>query len=299
MIKAMLRFFAALIPECHYVWAVKRYRYAHGKTRLFIFPRTFNELIIRRKLYERNPLLTLTADKYLVRDYVKRKVGDAVLIPLYAVSADPGTIDFGGLPKPFVVKSNHGSGFHLFVRPGEAVAQDAIVATAREWLATDFSRVAYEWPYRNIRRKIVVEKMLTVSGEIPNDYRFYVLNGKVRLILASSGRLTPDMAQNLFDEDWRALDVAYYAPPPTHPIARPDELPEMIRMAELLGQDFAFVRVDLYLFSGQIYFSELTHYPNVGLLPFKPPEFDRALGDLWRHGTPIPERCFVRLDPAR
>jgi hypothetical protein len=53
------------------------------------------------------------------------------------------------------------------------------------------------------------------------------------------------------------------------------------------------VRVDLYDTGGHVYFGELTHYPGGGLVRIRPRAFDRALGDLWRHGTPIPDR-FVR-----
>ena len=67
----------------------------------------------------------------------------------------------------------------------------------------------------------------------------------------------------------------------------------MIRISEKLAADFDFVRVDLYLVEGRIFFSELTHYPNAGLSGFTPRDFDRALGDVWRLGTPIPQKYYL------
>ena len=68
-------------------------------------------------------------------------------------------------------------------------------------------------------------------------------------------------------------------------------------MAERLAADFAFARIDLYNVDGRIYFGEITHYPGGGLVRLRPRAFDRALGELWRTGTPIPER-FIRRPRA-
>ena len=45
-------------------------------------PRTFNEKIQWLKLYDSTPIKTRLADKYLVRDWVKEKIGEQYLIPL-------------------------------------------------------------------------------------------------------------------------------------------------------------------------------------------------------------------------
>ena len=44
-------------------------------------------------------------------------------------------------------------------------------------------------------------------------------------------------------------------------IALPENIDEMIRIAETLASDFPFVRVDLYNVDGKIYFGELTFAP--------------------------------------
>ena len=73
----------------------------------------------------------------------------------------------------------------------------------------------------------------------------------------------------------------------------------MIELAEILGRDFDFARIDLYLVEGKIFFGEVTHYPNAGLARFEPREFDRVLGDVWRKGIPIPSAYYLpRADPS-
>src|SRR5437763_16034761 len=84
-------------------------------------PRTFNEMINHRKLYDRNPAFIVTSDKYAVRDYVAARVGAGYLIPLLAQETNPREIDLAALPRAFAVKLNHGSGLNILVTDKEAV----------------------------------------------------------------------------------------------------------------------------------------------------------------------------------
>ncbi len=61
-------------------------------------PQTFNEKIQWLKINNRNPEYTIMVDKYLVRNYVKEKIGEEYLIPLLGVWDNPNEIDFDKLP---------------------------------------------------------------------------------------------------------------------------------------------------------------------------------------------------------
>ena len=78
-------------------------------------PETFNEKLQWLKLYNRKPEYTKMVDKYLVRDYVKEKIGEEYLIPLLGVWDDPEKIDFNELPMQFVLKCNHNSGLGMCI----------------------------------------------------------------------------------------------------------------------------------------------------------------------------------------
>ena len=67
---------------------------------------------------------------------------------------------------------------------------------------------------------------------------------------------------------------------PTFDIAPklPENISEMIMVAEALADGFPFVRVDLYNIEGQIYFGEMTFYPWSGYVQFTPDAFDEELG---------------------
>jgi len=61
-------------------------------------PKTFDEKIQWLKLYENLPIKSQLADKYLVREYVKEKIGEEYLIPLLGVWDKFDEIDFDKLP---------------------------------------------------------------------------------------------------------------------------------------------------------------------------------------------------------
>lgn len=56
------------------------------------------------------------ADKYLVRNYVKNKGLDDLLVKLYGKYDSPEEIDFDQLPDSFVLKTNYGSGDCIVVK---------------------------------------------------------------------------------------------------------------------------------------------------------------------------------------
>lgn len=118
--------------------------------------------------------------------------------------------------------------------------------------------------YRDIRRRIICEEYIEAEGGLP-DYKFHCSNGKVRFILVCNQK-DGKRYKNVFDRDWKELDVVEGTEVDRESIKRPDELEEMISMAEKLGEGIPFVRVDLYLADGKIYFGEMTFTPATGVL---------------------------------
>ena len=73
-------------------------------------PKNFTEKLQWLKLFDRNPLYTKLVDKYEVRDYVKKLIGEKYLIPCLGVYDNVNEIDFEQLPNQFVLKTTHDSG---------------------------------------------------------------------------------------------------------------------------------------------------------------------------------------------
>ena len=53
------------------------------------------------------------------------------------------------------------------------------------------------------------------------------------------------------------------------------------RFAAQLCEGFDALRADFYIHKGKIYFGEFTIYPNSGLTPYYPQDFDRQHGMYW------------------
>lgn len=133
-------------------------------------PKTLNEKIQWLKLYRRMPLCTLCADKYLVRDYIKEKIGEQYLIPLEQVLKSADEIDLLKLPDyPFIIKTNHDSGTYFIVK--NKTKQDWNLIRKKLKIALGRNFYYYrdrEWQYKNIKPLVVVEKLLTNSeGNVP------------------------------------------------------------------------------------------------------------------------------------
>lgn len=93
-----------------------QYKRQTGKSINWEKPETLTEKIQWMKLYDSTPLKTRLADKYLVRNWVARKIGEKYLIPLLGVWDDADDIDFDELPDQFVLKCNHGCNMNIIVR---------------------------------------------------------------------------------------------------------------------------------------------------------------------------------------
>ena len=61
-------------------WTLKRW---HGSEGSIDNPRTLSEKIQWLKLYDRNPRYSQLVDKFSVRDFVSKKIGDQYLNELY------------------------------------------------------------------------------------------------------------------------------------------------------------------------------------------------------------------------
>lgn len=112
------------------------------------------------------------------------------------------------------------------------------------------------------------------------DYKFFCFNGKVKFFKVDFGRFVEHHA-NYYSPEGELLEFGEQGlePDPNYPIELPNNLGEMIALAEKLSADEPFLRVDFYNVNGKIYFGELTFYPASGMLPWTPEEADIKIGE--------------------
>ena len=244
-------------------------------------PRTFTEKIQWRLLHDRRDLFAVGGDKIAMKEY-GAQLGPDLEIPrtlwqgedLHAVQDD----DWGCA---WVLKPVTGSGYALF---GAGSLRDSGIDLneVERWRADDAHRVYGEWHYSRSRPGYLIEQRIpTRDGASPDDYRFFVFDGRVEVVQIDTPRVAK-VQRRFYTRDWTPLDVRQAGADLAAPVPAPPTLDRMVELAERIGAEWDFVRVDFYDADGTIWFGELTPCPTGGLAPYDPPEFDRELGRLWR-----------------
>lgn len=267
----------------------RRFKKKHGFYPDLNHPKTLNEKIIWLKLNDRTDLHTICADKFKVRDYVGKHIDNKYLVPLYFETKKTEEINSSNLPnKPFIIKANHDSGGGIIIRDKEKANWSDIQSKLKERLNINYYTKSKEWQYKNIERRIIVEKLLQdKNGNIPFDYKLHCFNGKVRMIQVDMGRDTPNHFRNWYNTSWKREPFTWSSPkengkstgPSEHDIEKPNTLDLMISLSEKLAKPFSYVRIDWYDLDGELYFGEITFHHDGGNQKIQPFEWDKILGN--------------------
>lgn len=244
-------------------------------------PKTFNEKLQWLKLYDRNPEYTKMVDKIQAKEYVSKIIGPEHIIPTLGVWNDPSEINYDELPDQFVIKCNHNSGTGMYICKDKSKMDiNAVNEGLRKGLNENFYKYGREWPYKNVKPRIIAETLLSESNFELYDYKLMCFGGKVKCTFVCSERHSGDgLKVTFFDNEWKRLPFIRTYPSSSSEISKPKHFSEMIKYAEILGKDLPFVRVDFYEINDIVYFGELTFYPGCGFEGFKPIEWDLKLGD--------------------
>lgn len=244
-------------------------------------PKTYSEKIQWLKLYDDNELRTRLTDKVLVREWIKEKIGEKYLIPIYGVYDSFDDIEFDKLPNQFVIKTNHSSGWNIIVKDKNNFNKKKARKKIQRWLKRDYGLWSeFEIHYSSIVPKIIVEKyMADSSGEL-NDYKFLCFNNECKYFWMDFDRAS-NHKRNVYDlnfnlQPWNQFTYGNY----NGVVEKPKNLEKMIEIAQTLCQGFKHVRVDLYNIDGEIYFGEMTFTNGSGFEGIFPEEYDYKLGEL-------------------
>ena len=276
-IRSLLKF----LPDnlyCQLYYFAKMKKFGNFKN-----PKTFNEKINWRKLYDRNPIYAKLSDKYAVREYITEKIGEEYLVPLLGVWNDANEIDFDKLPDKFVLKCTHDCASVVICNDKQNFDIEKAKKKLNNCLKTNFYWQAREWQYKNIKPRIIAEQYLVdESGVDLKDYKIFCFGGKPEFILVDFNRFSTHK-RNLYTINWDFCDFEIKYPCDKNiKIEKPSQLENMLKLAEILSKDNSYVRVDFYIADGKIYFGELTFSNGGGYSRFTPTQYDRKIGDLWK-----------------
>lgn len=246
-------------------------------------PVEFSEKLQWLKLYWHDSYATICADKYNVRNIVQQKIGNNYLNNIIEVFDSVNEIDLEKLPKSFVLKGTHGSGYNIVCKDKTLMNWSLEFKKMHKWLEDRYYITNGEWVYKNIKPRIICEEFLVDDNELDSltDYKFYCFNGEpiyCQVIRERNSGGTIDF----FDQEWNHMEFTGLQKLPNSKqiIPKPYKHKEMLNIASKLSKPFPFVRVDLYYVNNKVYFGELTFFPRSGFGQFHPLKWNEEIGNL-------------------
>lgn len=247
-------------------------------------PITLNDKILWLKYntYRNDLRIKRCADKYEVRGYIKENGMPELLNELIAVYDDPEKIDFDSLPNQFAMKLNVGCRCNIICHDKTLLDKQAAISKFKTWMQEDYYLSYAEMQYKDVKPLILIEKYLgSEDGTLPEDYKFYCINGKSKYVMMCVDREIGQSAKFFYyNREWEMLPFTKDAlEHPDMVIPKPDNIDTAFDYAERLAKDFPFVRVDLYIIDGKVLLGELTFTPSAGLDAGRLKETDLILGN--------------------
>ncbi|MFR9503359.1 MAG: ATP-grasp fold amidoligase family protein [Rikenellaceae bacterium] len=271
--------------------AKKRFLKKVGRPLNWENPQSLNEILNYNKIKGDTSLWPTLADKHAVREYVKAKGLESILVEQFGVWESAKEIDFDTLPQSFILKPTNGCAKFMLVRDKSKLN----IATTRDklgsWLHNRFGFRSVEPHYLKIKPRIIAEKLLLAPSEDKLqadsliDYKWYCFNGHVTYAFVASNRSQKAHSYKMaiYDTEW----VEHYhlitkGNKEIGLVPKPTRLDEMLEICKTLSTGLPFARVDLYEVDGKVYFGEITLTPAAGYSVIQTEEFDHLMGEAYR-----------------
>lgn len=269
------------------------YQRQQGKKLNLDNPQRFTEKLFwimrYNELYNKE-LIQKVYDKHTVREYIKEKGLEKILVKQIAHYKSCDEINIDELPMQFALKMTQSCGENIICTDKNKLNIQEVKAKIHRWQSKDKTKNNLQGYYFTSDESIVCEELLTdANGNIPEDFRVCCCNGEPAFIYCDLDSLDENndkrkvYYRECFDLNWNYLPVDFgYRPRKDKNVAytqKPKNLKEILEISQVLAKDFIFVRIDFYLVNNRIYFGELTPIPGMGG-GFCPDKYDFYFGKM-------------------
>lgn len=262
--------------------SLKTWYYAQTKQPLNLQnPNTYNEKIQWLKIYNALPIKTQLADKYLVRNWIKEKIGEEYLIPLLGVYDKFDEIDFNKLPNQFVIKCNHGSGYNIIVKDKNTLNIAEARSKVNKWMKTNFAfSCGFELHYRDIKPKIIIEEFIDPE-ESNDEIQVWCFNNEIKFVSVETTKYSEDLIRGTFylDETPTEFEISPNHYKKATAINNKQAFYKAIELAKKMVVDVPYLRIDFIEWHNSVKFREMTFTSGTGLSQIIPCEYSKVLGD--------------------
>ena len=240
-----------------------------------------HEVINWITIHKSNQLKGIASDKYLACKYVKLKLGKNLCPQRIAVYNNLEQINYEELSKfgDIALKISNSCWKIAFLSNTmkKKEYEEELKKFKQLYLRSEHGLKEVQFFHLYAKKKIIVEKQF-IPKEHLYEFKIFILNKKIKFFYLRfyiKGKL-----QILFyDANFNFLfkdKNNKLAPININSFFKKKTLEKLKEYAIKLSEDFPnFVRVDLYIFHNEIYFSELTFTSNKGLYMYRDEEFVR------------------------
>ncbi len=267
---------------------IREVRRHTGRLPNIAMPLSAAEKFLWRKMFDRNPLFQMICDKLAAKNYAAQRCPEVLIPEVLWAGKSFNAVPTDLLNGPAVLKTNHASGQVIFLHRKEA-DRTALEATVVQWLSKPYGQRNGEWGYRNIDRRLFVEKFICgQDGKPLEDFNVYVFGGTARYTQCLRNSYGPNPTTTRYDRNGNEMEAHTRSPFVCESVDAPAQYPQIIAAAERLGAGFDHMRCDFYLCDGKIYFCEMTVYPIAGF-----PLEAGAYGAIWRQAWDVRRSWFL------
>ena len=150
-----LSFFSFLKTKRYYnlrVHYLKKSKRKYNEKKLITFSDKINWLII----HDTKLLKGKCADKILLHKYSKRVLGKDICNKILKIYHNVNQINLNDLPKKFVLKTNHGSGYNIIVQNKSDFDFLNAKKLLSKWMSYDYGKRTTEFHYSFINKRIFI-----------------------------------------------------------------------------------------------------------------------------------------------
>ncbi len=210
----------------------------------------------------------------------KKKSGGGYTVKTYKVYNSIDEVDFEELPDSFVIKCTHDSHSVFVVKDKNKADKKKILKTLKKHLKRNLYYFAKEWPYKDVKPRIIVEELLNKDSKDTAliDYKWFCFNGEPKVMY-----ICKDTSENpkisFYDMNFIKLKMWDCDPMSDEVLEKPECFEKMKEISTVLSKGMSHVRVDFYIDSnGKLYVGEMTFFHCGGLQRFHPEDAEQMMG---------------------
>ena len=206
------------------------------------------------------------------------------------VSAYFDRINWDKLPNAFVIKTNHECKWQYIIKDKEQFLKnrylfEKVKQNITGWLEQDYSFWGgFELQYKNIAPKILIEPLLVDDNNIPcGQIQIYFFQNQPKFTI----KIYNEQEVTIWNEELKISEDIFNS----REVKINKDADSLIKHTidlsiKLINKmNFAFVRVDWFIYKNKPYFEEMTFTPYSGFIKFdKKRKWNLKLGNLLRPG---------------